>query len=651
MCFRRVLPLVLLVVLTSLFAVAAPRNVVLITLDTTRADRMGFLGSKRGLTPNLDALAAQSVVFTRAYSQVPLTTASHATILTGTYPQFHKVNDVGVPLAKDVPYLPAILAAHGYKTAAFVGAVILDPVFGGAPGFDRGFAAYDAGFRARHRGEDRYQTLERRGGEVASRAVTWLGKHPAGPFLLWLHLYDPHAPYDPPQPFKGRYASDLYDGEIAYADSVVGKFLEQLRAQHLYDDALIVVMADHGEALGEHGERGHGIFLYDPTIHVPLLFKLPRDRFGGKRIDSRAGLVDVAPTILGLLGLPVPGTMQGRSLLASVDPAQTAAAPDHDATADRPAYSETDYPHQAFGWSALRSLRAGKYLLIEAPRKELYDQSSDPGTEHDLASSSSAVTETLTTQLEKFRRETASSRTARASLAPQQQAKLNALGYVASSEAAAPGMELTGPDPKDKIAIANQVAEALLQLESDNYREAIAQLQDALAKDPNMSSVCASLGTAYTTLGDYSKAIPVLRKAIALRPNSVTGHYDLGLALFNTGDLKSAAQEFEAAVALSPRSAEMRYSLASVYVRINRMDDARKQLQQSLQLKANDYDANLMLGQVFIVQKNPAAALPYLQRAAKIQPSAGQAHEVLATAYAQLGQEEKARRERALAQQ
>ena len=283
---------------------SAHPNIILITLDTTRADRMGFLGSKRGLTPNLDAMAKQGVAFSRAYSHVPITTASHTTILTGTYPQFNHVNDFGIPLSPQLPYLPDLLKAQGYHTGAFVGSLILDPLDGTAPGFDRGFEVYDAGFHLRRHGMDRYKTVERRAGDVVNHALAWLSQLPNGPFFLWVHLYDAHDPYDPPPPFKARFASQPYDGEIAYADSAVGKLLAEIRKHGLYDETLIAVMADHGESLGAHGENTHGIFLYDETLHVPLLFKLPASRAAGKRIDARVRLVDVAPTILQEAGLP-----------------------------------------------------------------------------------------------------------------------------------------------------------------------------------------------------------------------------------------------------------------------------------------------------------------------------------------------------------
>src|SRR6202522_4866294 len=292
-------------------ASAKPPNIILITLDTTRADRIGFLGSKRGLTPNLDALARESVVFTRAYSQIPLTTPSHAVLLTGTYPQFNHLDGLIQPLRTDLPYLPDLLHQRGYHTAAFVGAMVLDPATDAAPGFDRGFDVYDADFHNPQPGEDRYHSLERRAEDVANRAMGWLSQNSQGPFFLWLHFYDAHEPYDPPEPFKAHYASEPYDGEIAYTDSVVGSVMEVLKRHGLYQNTVISITADHGEAFGEHGEKFHGMFLYDETIHVPLLLKLPGEKFAGKRVEARVALADVAPSVLEATGAPVQVAMQG----------------------------------------------------------------------------------------------------------------------------------------------------------------------------------------------------------------------------------------------------------------------------------------------------------------------------------------------------
>ena len=628
------------------FGASGPRpNIILITLDTTRADRMGFLGSKLGLTPNLDAVAKQGIVFTRAYAHVPLTTASHTTILTGTYPQYNHVVDFGVPLSAKLPYLPDLLHQHGYHTAAFVGSLVLDPLDGTAPGFDRGFVTYDAGFRLRPRGKNRYKTVERRGGEVVDRALAWLNKHPRGPFLMWVHLYDAHDPYDPPPPFKERYASAPYNGEIAYADSAVGRLLNVLRAKGLYDSALLAIMADHGEALGEHGESTHGVFLYDETIHVPLLLKLPGERAAGKKIEARVGLVDVAPTILQEAGIQIPSAIQGRSLLAMIKAATATKE-------DRPAYAETDYPHRAFGWSSLRALRSGKYLYIQAPQKELYDQSNDPKAAHNLSTTAKAVTETLTEQLETFRAKTATTIPELTGVTPEQAEKLRALGYVASDSAklGEKSGATTGTDPKSKIEVANLLHDAMFDIEDGRYEQAIPRLERVLAEQPAMPVAEMQLGIAESRLRNYEKALPPLQKAVQLIPDSGMGHYELGLALFETGDWKSAAPQFEAAVARAPRWADAHFSLAAVYARIDRVPEAMTELDTALSLNPDHYRANLLRGRILSLQKDPDQALPNLERAAQVQPDSIEAHLFLGDCYAQLGRQGEAKREHAEAE-
>jgi|ERR1039458_2825754 arylsulfatase A-like enzyme/Flp pilus assembly protein TadD len=656
---------------SALAGAAAPPNIILITLDTVRADRMGFLGSKRGLTPNLDALARQSVVFTRAYSQVPLTVPSHATILTGTYPQFNQVNDFQVPLAQELPYAPEILRTHGYHTAAFVGAVILDPSAKFAPGFDRGFDTYDAGFRARRPGESRYRTTERRGGEVVAHALAWLNQHPKGPFFMWVHLYDPHHPYDPPEPYKSKYAAAPYDGEIAYTDSAVGKFLSQLRARGLYDGAVIAVMADHGEALGEHGEDTHGVFLYDETIHVPLVIKLPggisagtrsagtrstEKRSAGKRIESRVGLVDVLPTILQAVGVPVPQEVQGESLLGMMTPTPKAAPAESSeasvaTSSDRPAYAETDYPHRAYGWSSLRALRTGKYLYIDAPRKELYDQSADPKAEHDLSSASTAVTGTLAGQLDAFRQKTSSSREAPKSVVdPEAQEKLAALGYVATDpNSLRLGSKDLGADPKDKIEIANSSSRANFLMEEARYQEAVPLLQQLIAKDPDAPLPYVQLGRSYISMKEYTKAMPVLRKLVELNPDLSASHFQLAVALLATGDIAAAVPELEIVVEKAPRSDQAHLMLATAYAQTDRSREAVTECEKVLEFAPNHYGALLLEGRVLVLSKQPEAALPRLEKAAALQPKAPEPHMFLADAYGQLGRKTDAARERVAA--
>jgi choline-sulfatase len=643
----RILQYLLCVVALCASVLCAPVekfNVILITIDTTRADRMGFLGATRALTPNLDALAKQGIVFTQAYSQVPLTSPSHISILSGTYPQFHHVNDFGMPLSRSIPYLPQILHDHGYKTAAFVGSVILDPKSGAVPGFERGFDTYEANFKSAQPGSDRYQTLEHRSADVVAGALAWLRENSRGTTFIWIHLFDPHAPYDPPEPYKSRFASNPYDGEIAYADSVLGDFFDQLKKRGLFDRALIAVMADHGEAFGEHGERSHGIFLYDETIHVPLLFKMPGATSAGVRVDSRSRLVDVTPTILAKLGIRTPKTMQGESLLPLIKPAAATKV------VERSAYAETDYPYRDFGWSSLRSLRSGKYLVVEAPRKELYDQSADPLAAHDLSSTAPAITQTLIASLNAFRSKTAASATpANVASSPQLQHKLAALGYVSSTSVLSAGPDADRADPKDKIEIANLVQDAMLARESGQTQQEANALQQALAKDANNTVVNRTMATMLMDQRDYPRAMPYLRKATELSPDSSIDHYNLGMAYFSTGDIENAKNQLEAAVAKSTTenlqsAGNLHYTLAAAYSRLGRGDDAKRELRKAIALQPDDYESNLILGKL-LAESDAEAAIPYLLTAAKAQPIAAEPHILLFQVYSAMGQADKAAKE------
>jgi choline-sulfatase len=634
-------------------------NIILITLDTTRSDRMGFLGSERGLTPNLDALAKQSVVFTRAYAQVPLTTPSHAALLTGTYPQFSHLEDLGAPLGKDLPYLPDLLHKHGYHTAAFLGAYILDPA-AAAPGFERGFDVYDANFHQRKPGEDRYKSVERRAEDVANRALGWLSRHQQRPFFIWLHFYDAHDPYDPPEPFKTHYASAPYDGEIAYTDSIVGSFVEVLRKHGLYQNAVIAIAADHGEAFGEHGEERHGMFLYDETIHVPLLLKLSAGRFGGKRVEERVALAEVAPTLLEVAGIRAPATMQARSLFPLIEMAKIDAAKMDEAKStagnkgkapERPVYSETNYAHRAFGWSELRSWRTGKYLYVEAPKQELYDQSSDPDAVKNLAPAAKAVADTLESQLADFQQKTSSIRTDQTKVDPTQAEKLRALGYLTSDSAGANASENGAIDPKDKIEVANKFHRSLVDLEEDRYEEAIVELREVVRLEPDIASGHLELGRALVHVQRYQEALPALRTAAEKNPKSGMAHYELGLALIKTGQWEAALPEMQAAVVCTPTSAQLHFYAGAVHLRLKHIPEATAEFESSLKIDPDHFLANLKYGEMLFREGDAAGALPKLSRAAKVDPKSAEAHAFLADAYHQLGQEQNASRERAKAEQ
>jgi arylsulfatase A-like enzyme/Tfp pilus assembly protein PilF len=644
----QVLPSVLSFGLLLELAFAAPPatrpNVIVITLDTTRADRMGFLGSDRGLTPNLDALAKQSIVFSRAYSHVPLTPPSHATILTGTYPQYSHLRYMGEPLQKDLPYLPDLLHRRGYHTAAFVGSMILDPKNVTAFGFERGFEAYDAGFHKKKKDEDRYKSVERRADDVVTHTLNWLSKHPSGPYFLWVHCYDPHGPYDPPGPYKSKF-SDPYDGEIAYMDAALGHFVAGLKTRGLYKSAIIAVTADHGEAFGEHGERHHGVFLYDETMHVPLLIKLPGERLAGTRVEARARLVDIAPTILQLCKIPVPPAIQGESLLPLLKPASGDRGKE-----DRPAFGESIYAHRAFGWSVLRSWRSGKYLYVQAPEPELYDQNADPKAVHNFADSAKAVTGTLSAQLNQFWDKTSAADGIASNLNSEQAESLRALGYLASTNASNSKNDQDGPDPKNKIEVANLLTEALFEAQEGSEKDAVPKLEKVLAMEPNSSLAYLELGRTFLHQKNYEQALPLLKEAVARLPEDGSARYEFGRALVETHQWADAAPQFEAALQHTPKSAELHFDLAVVYERTQRLSDAIREFQNTVALDSNHFRANLFLGRLLGMQNRASEALPYLKEAAKIQPDSVDAHQFLANIYKELGQDAKAQQERAEAE-
>jgi arylsulfatase A-like enzyme/Flp pilus assembly protein TadD len=546
---------------------AAPPNIVLITLGSTRADRMGFLGAKMKITPNLDGLARQSMIFEQAYSQAPLTVVSHATILTGTYPQTHRFSEFGATLASTLPFVPDLLQARGYHTAAFVGSVALDPKNGLAPGFDRGFSVYDAGFHAPQDGPSRIGSssigsTDRPGAQVVARANGWLGRNGKGPFFLWVYLNDPEAA-----------SGASYNASVAAADAAVENLIAALRAGKLYDDALIVIGSDHGESLGAHGEEGHGVFLYDETIHVPLLLKLPGNQSAGKRVTARARLVDVAPTILEIAGTPIPSQMQGQSLLRI---AKT--------NADQPVYSISDFPQRAFGWSALESWRAGKYLYIRAPRPELYDLSTDSAATRNLAQTSKATLETIAGQMDAFdlRFSDPGNVSGGSELTSSEMQKLASLGYVGLQKSAAPAsVAATGVDPKDAIATANRVLSALTLLNQGRPEKAATSLQPVLAAGSKMYLAQFVMGAALAGQQQYPQAIEYLRRAIELQPDSTWAHYEMGFSLLNSGDYKTAVVHLEIACSRLPEFAAAHSLLAQAYDHLGRAEDARRERSRS----------------------------------------------------------------------
>lgn len=619
-------------------------NVILITLDTTRADRMGFLGNKKGLTPSLDAVAREGVVFTQAYAQAPITTVSHSTIFTGTYPQFHRVNDFGKRIPASLPVISELFKKQGYKTAAFVGSIILDPHGAMAPGFDRGFDTYVAGYRRRNSGDDRYKTMEHRAEETITRALAWLGNNSSGPVFLWIHIWDPHEPYEAPPAFARRFPGAPYDAEIAYSDAMLGRFFAELKTRKLYDNTAIAIMADHGESLGAHGENSHGIFLYDETIHVPLLMKLPGGRAAGSRFTGRVGLVDVAPSLLDMAGFTPPAHMQGQTLIRTLGRTNLP---------DRPSFAETDYPKRAFGWSSMSAWRSANYLYIRAPRPEVYDLAADPGLKKNLATTNRALLDRLAGQADDFRKRSAATgpEAKEDPVDPKLAQQLSALGYASGGARGAASTKDSGLDPKDKIEVANILHEAQLAVEDGKTGAIVPLLEKVIATDPQIFIAQLQLGLAYAKQRNNQKAIAALRAATEIQPDTAMAHYELGLVLFRTGDLKTSAAHFELAANLMPKWADAHFSLASVWARDQRIPDAIEKLKLAISLDNEHYQANLLLGRIYFLQNRTAEALPLLELAAQSEEASAEAQIFLAEAYEKVGRREDALRARGRAAQ
>ena len=582
-------------------AASAP-NVFLVSVDTLRADHVGCYGYSGVKTPAIDSLAKDGVRFANAFTPVPVTNSSHASILTGLYPSSHGVTDFGVALAATHVTWAALLQKHGYATAAFIGAVVLDSKTL-APGFDQGFDYYD-NFPP-HTGKGHWDVEERRGMEVVRHAEKWLDRPhseqsltalSAAPKFLWVHLYDPHDPYEPPPPYSEIYRNNLYDGEIAYADHALGDFLAYLRRRGWYDNSLIVLVGDHGEGLGEHKEQTHGIFLYDATLHVPLIIKLPQQREAGKVVSVQARTIDILPTVLGLLNVSSSEHMDGTSLQPLLGAAQEG---------EHPLFGETDYPVH-FGWAPLRCVRAQHGKLIQAPRPEYYELSADPHELHNLYSSATPPQQKLQ------------------ALLSQHQVEANG-GKLSAANAQL-------PDPKDKIEEENLLHDALLESDRGHSDQARALLKKVLEMDSSSPLAYSQLGELELKAGEYRQAAADLGKARELRPGDSTSAFYQGRALFAVGDFAGASEALEASLRLLPEQLPARVLLAKTYLRLGNPSKAEDQLEAALLVNSNDTDAQLELGRVLLAQKKYADAAGQLKALTEQHPSA-EAFELLRQAY------------------
>ncbi len=648
-------------------------NVLLITVDTLRYDRVGYLDPRHARTPNMDGLAARSLVFTRAFAHNPVTLPSHANILTGATPLHHGVSDnSGFRLDGKFTTLATLLKGRGYDTAAFIGAFPLDSRFG----LDQGFDLYDDDLGGR--AENEFLFVERPADKVVAPAMAWLGAR-AGKWFAWVHLFDPHHPYRPPSPFSEEYASDPYSGEVAYLDAQLGVLFDFLRARGRMDRTLIILTSDHGEALGEKGEDTHSYFAYNNTIHVPLFVHLP-----GRKPGTFAGNVchaDIFPTVCDALGIPHPAGLQGESLLAVMAAGKR----------KRPEiYFESLTPHLNRDWAPLRGMISGDTKFIDLPVKELYDLAGDMNEERNLAGvrQLGRLQSELERLMERLRNPQASGRRTR--LDPDAQRRLESLGYISASRSGPRKKRYTEQDDlKTLLPLQTRMLVAVREYQRGDFpaaaaimrevisaspgfvqaydhlgymchqqqrnREAIAVLEQGLENNPGNLQLLTRLGTILALDGDWRRAIPILERCVALEDFDPDKFHYLGIAYFQGGKIDKALASYARALELDPKNAillshaggarlarfardgseadlrlaEERFlgalkidpallsagnGLGIVYRRGNRLDDALAAWRRTLAVQSDFAPALLNLGITLLETGRAGEALEHLQK-------------------------------------
>jgi choline-sulfatase len=614
-------------------------NVILITVDTLRADKVGCYGNPRIKTPTMDAFAARGVRFERCISQTPLTLPSHTTIMTGTLPVYHGVRDNGgFVVPSELVTMAEAFKEKGYDTAAFVAAYVLDSRWGLNQGFDTYFDKFDLSrFERIGLGE-----IQRPANEVIDEALGWLERKKDGKFFAWIHLYDPHSPYAPPEPFKSEYAQTPYLGEIAFTDSELGRLWDFLGRNGLRDRLFVVFAADHGESLGEHQEITHGFFIYQAALHVPLVIVTPFRELQGVISTETVGLVDVLPTVLEMSGIPVPSRVQGTSLVPSFfHPG---------AAGHRLAYSETFYPRYHFGWSDLRSFQDGRFKLIFAPVPELYDLESDPGETKNLVYLEKKVFEDLSARARALEAEAGRNalEVDLSKVDEETREKLAALGYVGSFTDSSKLQGKVLADPKDKIAVFNRLAQARESGLNGAPEEGIQSIQSIIAEDPGISDAYFALGNIYYKTRRFREALEAFQKSLDLKPddsfaviniaNSLQAlgqseqaerfvldylakglddpqlYFLLGNIRVRRGDPDGAVAYFEKCLTANPQSASAHNAIAAICLNNDRLDEAEAHLKAAAAISPRLTSLRFNMAQLLEKQNRyPEAADFYLQ--------------------------------------
>lgn len=565
---------------------SGPRpNLLLVTFDTTRADHVGYASGRPNLTPTLDKLAARGTWFSTCMASQPLTVPSHASIMTGLYPYHHGVRNNGTyTLGQEVTTLAELMHEAGYATHAIVSSFVLDSQFG----LDQGFDTYDDDLAGAAK-PAAFMFREIKAERTAEKAVRWIKEERPKdkPFFLWVHFWDPHADYDPPRDVAIRFPGDPYSGEIAYADRELGKVITALGDRQLEDRTLVVFTGDHGEGLGEHGERTHGVFIYDATVHVPMFFSGPGVP-AGKRVDQLVRTVDIVPTLVELMRLRRPGELDGASL-----------RPLWRGSADqRVAYSETFITRFNFGWSELRGLRTAGWKAIQAPRPEVYDLVADTKEQRNLLAGGATAPEAALPLFAGLREIVAADPFTRgdqreAKIDAETKRKLAALGYVWGTDTHREGPRA---DPKDRIGFWDRFERAQGLIRQRAYAAAVEALESLLAEDPDNVVALTSLANALTHTGDRQRALDALRRIIALDPTREQAYLAAAKLLRELHRGDEAEQLVQSVIAMQPTSPETLIAIGDAYLDEGRFGEAEGWFRKAMAADPNSMTAAAGLG-------------------------------------------------------
>lgn len=624
---------------------ATPRpNLLLVTIDTLRPDHLRCYGYDQIQTPSIDSLATDGIRFEQAYTPVPITLPSHTVMLTGTYPMMSGMHDFsGNNLNPEQATLATVLRARGYDTGAVIAAAVLDRRFG----LNHGFDFYYDHFNFSRLAESNLDFMERPANEVIDQALKWLAKPRTRPFFLWVHLYDPHHPYNPPAPFNQKYRANLYDGEIAFADAQLGRLLGYLKQRGAYDRTVIALSGDHGEGLGDHGEKTHGFFIYNSTLHVPLIIKPSASiKFSNRLVKKDVSIVDLMPTLLGILSAPVPAKVQGKNLASMVlrgIEMETS-----------PLYSETYLPRIHFNWSELRGFSAGNYHFIDAPKPELFDRSKDPEELHNLYADKDAVGAEMRGQLTAtVRRFTTEHEMAQKStLDPQLADRLRSLGYTAFAAGEdSPVSDRKLPDPKDRIQVYETVSEALADSQHGRYPESIEKLRSTLSTEENSVPIHYLLGLNYYRTKEFANAVAEFKKALEISPNYMLAVFNLGLASAALGDDAEAIKYLKRTLELDPTNFGAAFDLGATYLHQNMIEESTAAFRQSVTINPDFGPGYRALGEMLVYQGKLDEGLKELRTAARLAPADPRVHQSLAKALEAKGLHSEASQEQRKAQE